>query len=378
MLQKHSLPRFATLCTLALAFASPFAHADSFTQTNLVSDIPGKANTTDPNLINPWGVSFNATSPFWTANQGTGTATLFDGAGNINPLVVSIPGSTTGAPPTGPTGTVFNTGTGFTLTNGGSALFVFDTLNGTIVGWNGGSGTNGQVVATTAGAVFTGLAQASNGTATLLYAANSAPGGGIDVFDSSWAPKTVSGGFVDPNLPAGFVPFNIQAIGGNLYVTYAQLGPGGAPMPGGFVDEYDANGNLLHRIASGGPLFAPWGVVIAPAGFGSLANDILIGNFGNGEILAYDPNTFAFVSTLDGSDGQPIINDHLWALTTRTGGANNNTSAVYFTAGINDEKDGLFGELTSAVPEPSTIVGTASGMLALALTKLRGKLARRS
>ena len=227
------------------------------------------------------------------------------------------------------------------------------------------------------GAVYTGLAQASVGTSTFIYAANSAPGGGINVFNSSWTQTTVPGGFVDPNLPAGFVPFNIQAINGNLYVTYALLGPGGAPMPGGFVDEYDANGNLLHRIASGGSLFAPWGVVIAPGGFGSLANDLLIGNFGNGEILAYDPNTFAFVNTVDGADGLPLINDHLWALDTRTGGTNNNLNAVYFTAGINGEQDGLFGDIVFT-PEPATIFGTASGMLALALAKLRGKMAKRS
>ncbi len=376
MRQNPSLPRLAAVCTFALAFASPLAYADSFTQTNLVSDIPGKANTTDPNLINPWGVSFNATSPFWTANQGAGNTTLFDGAGNINSLVVTIPGAA--APPSGPTGTVFNTGTtGYTLTTGGSALFVFDTLNGTIVAWNGGAGTTGQVVATTPGAIYTGLAQASNGVSTLLYAANSAPGGGINVFNSAWAPTTVPGGFVDPTLPAGFVPFNIQAINGNLYVTYAQLGPGGVAMPGGFVDEFDANGNLLHRIASDGPLFAPWGVVIAPAGFGSLANDILIGNFGNGEILAFDPNTFAFVNTVDGANGLPLINDGLWALATRTGGTNNNLNAVYFTAGINGEQDGLFGDIVFT-PEPATIVGTASGLVFLALSKLKGKLSRRS
>ncbi len=377
MLQDQPLSRLAlVVCTLALAFAPAFARADSFTQTNLVSDIPGLGKTTDANLINPWGVSFNATSPFWTSNQGTGTATLFDGAGNINALVVTIPG--VAAPPTGPTGTVFNSGTGFTLSNGNSAVFVFDTLNGTIVGWNGGIGTTGQVMATTTGAVYTGLAEASNGVSTLLYAANSAPGGGINVFNSSWTPTTVSGGFHDPNLPAGFVPFNIQAINGNLFVTYAQLGPGGVAMPGGFVDEFDANGNLLHRIASGGSLFAPWGVVIAPAGFGSLANDILIGNFGNGEILAFDPTTFAFVNTVDGSNGLPITNDNLWALETRTGGTNDNLNAVYFTAGINGEKDGLFGELTATAPEPSTIVGTASGLIALALSKLKGKLPKRS
>jgi uncharacterized protein (TIGR03118 family) len=369
-------PLVKTACALALWFAPAFALADSYTQTNLVSNVPGLANTTDPNLINPWGVAFSATSPFWTSNQGSGTATLFDGAGNINPLVVTIPGVTTG--PSGPTGQVFNTfTTGFTLPKGGSASFIFDTLNGTIVAWNGGSGTLGQVVATTPGAIYTGLAQASNGTSTFLYAANSAPGGGINVFNSNWAPITPSGTFTDPNLPAGLVPFNVQTLNGNLYVTYAALGPGGAPMSGGVVDEYDANGNFIKRIASGGSLFAPWGIVFAPSGFGEFSNDLLIGNFGNGEILAYNPTTDAFLGTLDGTNGQPLVNGALWALETRTGGANVNTSAVYFTAGINDEQGGLFGEITET-PEPTTIFGTATGLIALALAKFRGKIVRNS
>jgi uncharacterized protein (TIGR03118 family) len=190
---------------------------------------------------------------------------------------------------------------------------------------------------------------------------------------------TFSGKFVDPNLPAGLVPFNIQNIGGNLYVTYATLGPGGVPMPGGVVDEFDANGNLLKRIAangSGGPLFAPWGIVIAPSGFGAFSNELLIGNFGNGEIDAYDATTDMFLGTLDGTNGQPIINDHLWALETRTG-AGFDPNAVYFSAGINDEADGLFGEITE-VPEPATIFGTAFGLAALALSRIRQRLQSRA
>jgi uncharacterized protein (TIGR03118 family) len=377
MPQNQPITRLVTaMGTLALALATTCSHADSFTQTNLVSDVPGMAANTDPNLKNPWGVAFSATSPFWTSDQGTGLATLYNAAGTPQGLVVTIPGSAT--PPSGPTGMVFSNLAGQFPVNGTPATFIFDTLNGTIVGWNGG--TTATVEATTPGAIYTGLAQATSGSSTFLYAADST--GHINVFNSSWTSlnnTTFSGKFVDPNLPAGLVPFNIQNIGGNLYVTYATLGPGGVPMPGGVVDEFDANGNLLKRIAangSGGPLFAPWGIVIAPSGFGAFSNDLLIGNFGNGEIDAYDATTDMFLGTLDGTNGQPIINDHLWALETRTG-AGFDPNAVYFSAGINDEADGLFGEITE-VPEPATIFGTAFGLAALALSRIRQRLQSRA
>jgi uncharacterized protein (TIGR03118 family) len=375
-MSKHlPIDRFVqAACMIALAFAPTYVHADSFTQTNLVSNVPGLANTTDPNLKNPWGVSFSATSPFWISNQAAGNSTLYDGAGNIVPLVVSIP---PGGPPSGPTGQVFNGGPGFLLSNNSSANFIFSTLNGTIAGWNGGLGTAAQQIVSTSGAVYTGLAQSSTGGSTFLYAADTT--GQIHVFDSGWHDVTGSmfaGKFADSSLPAGFTPFNIQAIGSNLYVTYAQVTQMGSPLPGGFVDEYDANGNLIKRIATGGPLSAPWGVTLAPAGFGSFSNDLLIGNFGNGEILAYNPTTDAFLGTLNGPNGQPLVNSFLWALETRTGGTNSNLNAVYFTAGIDNQQDGLFGEITagpSPVPEPETIVETAFGLITFALYKVRSR-----
>jgi uncharacterized protein (TIGR03118 family) len=365
-----SIDRFMkTACTIVLAFAPAYVRADSvtFTQTNLVSDVPGLANTTDPNLQNPWGVSFSATSPFWISNQATGTATLYDGAGNITPLVVTIPSSVT--PPSGPTGQVFNSGPGFLLGNGNPSRFIFDTLNGTIAGWNGG--TSAIKMASTPGAVYTGLAKNTSGGSTFLYAADSA--GEIHVFNSSWTDVTgtmFAGKFVDPGLPAGFAPFNIQTIGSNLYVTYAALTPMGSPLPGGFVDEYDANGNFIKRVATGGPLSAPWGITLAPAGFGAFSNDLLVGNFGSGQIVAYDPTTDALLGTINGANGQPIVNPFLWALETRTGGSNVDTNAVYFTAGINNQKDGLFGEI-SLVPEPATIFETAFGLVAVVLSGVR-------
>jgi uncharacterized protein (TIGR03118 family) len=371
MPQNPPISHLATaICTLALAFAPTFLHADSFTQTNLVSDIPGLAANTDPNLKNPWGVAFSATSPFWTSDQRTGLSTLYNAAGVPQALVVTIPGSAT--PPSGPTGMVFSNQAGSFLVNGNPATFIFDTLNGTLAGWNGGT-TAVQMAATT-GAIYTGLASASAGGSNFLYAANSAPGGQINVFNSAWAPVASPGGFTDPNLPAGLVPFNIQNIGGNLYVTYAQLGPGGTPLPGGVVDEYDANGSFLKRIATGGPLSAPWGIVLAPSSFGSFSNDLLIGNFGNGEILAYDATTDLFLGTVNGANGQPLINDHLWALETRAGVNGFDPNAVYFAAGINNEANGLFGAITAITPEPATIFGTATGLIALALSRIKRTL----
>ncbi len=351
------------MSTLALAIAPACVQADTFTQTNLVSDVSGLAANTDPNLKNPWGVSFSPTSPFWVSDQATGVATLYNATGVPNALVVTIPGTTTG--PQGPTGQVFNSTTGFLLTNGNGlkATFIFDGLNGVISGWNG---TTAVVQATTPGAVYTGLALATSATGPTLYAANSTPGGGINVFSSGFAPETLAGNFTDPNLPAGFVPFNIQNLNGNLYVTYM-----GSSLSGGIVDEYDTNGNFITRIATNGPLAAPWGIVFAPSGFGAYSNDLLIGNFGNGEIDVYDPTTDAFLGTLDGSNGQPLVNDFLWALETRAPGGTFDPNAVYFTAGINGQQDGLFGEITANTPEPSTIVGTATGLIALALAGLR-------
>jgi uncharacterized protein (TIGR03118 family) len=338
--------------------------ASSYAQTNLVSDIPGMAQTTDANLKNPWGVSFTATSPFWVSNQVTNTATLYSGTGStIAPIIVSIP--------SGPTGQVNNTSAGFLGANGSPASFIFATLGGGIYAWNGGNGTGPNPPApatpegTVPGAVFTGLAQAGN----FLYAANGAGAGGINVFNSLWAPTTLAGSFTTPGLPAGYVPYNIQNVGGQLYVEYTN-GSNGA------VSIFDTNGNFVKQlIAPGGShLDEPWGVVIAPSGFGSFANDLLVGNEGNGEINAFDPTTGAFLGTLTGTDGNPIVNGALWALAVRTGGTFD-TTAVYLTAGINDEQDGLFAKL-NAVPEPFSIGLSALGFLAVGFAAARRRRTR--
>jgi uncharacterized protein (TIGR03118 family) len=315
----------------------------TFGQTNLVSDMPGLAAVTDPNLENPWGISFAPTSPFWVSNQVSNNSTLYSGDGSPTPLVVSVAG--------GPTGQVFTGASSFT----GSPLFTFATLGGSIYTWNMANASTAQLAANTPGASYTGLALNSTGSGSFLYAANGATGK-IDVFDSSFAPASLSGTFTDPSLPAGYVPYNIQTVNGQLYVEYANFGTGK-----GAVSVFDANGNFVKELVApgGSQLNEPWGVVMAPAGFGSFANDLLVGNLGNGEINAFDPGTGAFLGTLDGSNGQPIVNDGLWSLTTRTG-AGFDANAVYFSAGINGQKDGLFGRLDpaaapAAVPEPLSV-----------------------
>jgi len=357
----------------AIAFLSQPAWAGFiYVQSNLVSNGAVPAANTDPNLINPWGLAFSATSPFWVSDQGTGVATLYSGAGVAIPLVVSIPSGST--PPTGPTGQVFNSApTGSFPVSGTSAKFIFDTLSGTIDAWN--AGTTAAVEATTAGAVYTGLALDNASTSYYLYAANSAGTGSIDVYDSNFNKVTLSGDFVDPNAIAGYVPFNIQNIGGTLYVEYAELGPTGIPIAGstGYVDEFDSSGNFITRLTSGGALDAPWGITLAPAtGFGTFSGDLLIGNFGNGEINAFNPTTGAFLGTLTNASGAPIVNQYLWALDFGNGGTGFSSTSLYFTAGVNNQTGGLFGSIAAvATPEPATLPIAAVGLLSILLVGLR-------
>jgi uncharacterized protein (TIGR03118 family) len=354
---------------VALCLLSATVMSGAIVQTNLDSDIPGMAANTDSNLKNPWGISFSATSPFWISDQVSNVSTLYAGTGVPAALIVTVPG--------GPTGQVFNSaGAGnFPVPGpgaGAAANFIFDTLGGSIYAWNGSAGTTAQLVATTPGASFTGLALASNASGNFLYAANSAGTGGIDVFNSNFAPVTLSGSFKDPGLPAGYVPYNIQNINGSLYVEYEN--PANQRTLGqGVVSVFDANGNLIKElIGPGGQLEAPWGVTIAPVGFDGFSGDLLVGNFGNGEINAFNPTTGAFIATLTDSNGNPIVNQDLWALAVRTG-AGFNPNAVYFDAGINRQLDGLFGELTQA-PEPGSVVMGALGFTTLGLIVRRRRL----
>ena len=320
------------------------------------------AANTDPNLKNPWGVSFGPSTPFWISDQGTNKTTLYSGAGVPAALVVNMLPAT--GVPVGPTGQVFNSGPGYVLSNGNPALFLFSTLAGTIDGWNPGDGTSTEIAATRTGS-YTGLAIPSNNAG--LYAANFGAAR-IDAFNPSFGAATLAGTFTDPNLPSGYSPYNIQFLNGSLYVEYAQVNTTThRPQVGaglGFVDVFNLDGTLKQRLISGGALNVPWGITMAPSTFGSFANDLLVGNFGDGRINAFDPTTGAFVGTLSSASGD-IVNSGLWALEFRTGGPGVNPNALYITAGINGEADGLFASIQVA-PEPGTLAIMGLGLAFLA------------
>jgi uncharacterized protein (TIGR03118 family) len=344
-------------------------------QAFLVSQGFAPAANVDPRLINPWGMSFSSTSPFWISDQGMGLSTLYNSAGAPQALVVAIPGSATG--PSGPTGQVFNATSGFQLTPGNPARFIFANLDGTISGWNPAvAPTDAIVAATTIGAVYTGLASGSSASGNFLYAANNAAGT-IDVFDQNFQPTSLLGGFVDPNLPAGLAPFNVANIGGTLYVTYATPGPTAdeAALGTGVVDRFSLDGVFLDRFVTGdvsNNVLSPWGVVQAPDSFGAFANAILIGNFAeeDGFINAFASDGTYLGMLMEGSD--PFNVPYLWALETRASGSGFDSSAVFFTAGIGDEEHGLFGQLNS-VPEPASWAMMLMGFGAVGLAMRRRK-----
>lgn len=362
----HGLGRLRNVLALGLvavlAILAPVASAaasqpgNSYHQTNLVSDLPGMAQLTDPDLVNPWGLAASPTSPVWVANNGTSKATLYRGFVDGSPiakvpLVVSIPGGA-------PTGQVFNPTPGFVVHSGtasGPAAFIFDSEAGLVTGWNPGvppppPSTQAQVGASVPDAIYKGLAIASTTDGTFLYAANFHQGR-IDVFDSSFNLVHLSGNFQDPEIPPGFAPFNVQELGGLLYVTYAKQDAAReddvAGPALGFVDVYSTSGQLLRHLIEHGQLNAPWGLALAPAGFGRFSGALLVGNFGNGRINAYDPTTGEFLGRLRHEDNSPVQIDGLWALRFGNGVIGNQTTLL-FSAGIDDEAHGLFGALQAA------------------------------
>jgi uncharacterized protein (TIGR03118 family) len=377
-------------------------------QTNLVSDLPGVAQHLDPNLVNPWGISQASGSPLWISDNNAGVSTLYDGQGVAQPppprgpLIVSIPapGDPLGASGT-PTGTVFNidggAAGGFKVSGvsstgaatSASAIFLFATEDGTIVGWNPGvnpanfdpakAGTYGIIAVDNSanptadnGAVYKGLAIATGpsgaifasdpDSTSVIYASNFRAGT-IDVYDTKFNPVTLTGGaFTDPNLPTGYAPFNVQVLGGKVYVTYAlQDADKHDDVAGphhGFVDVYNLDGTGETRLISGGALDSPWGLAFAPSGFAGLTAPngdpvLLVGNFGNGFINAFDGTTGAALGRLKDPDGEPIQIDGLWGLRFGTGGAGTDTNTLYFTAGLFGESHGLLGTLTTAAPGSS-------------------------
>jgi uncharacterized protein (TIGR03118 family) len=349
----------AILLPVAVGQGAP---PNRFAQTNLVSDIPGVAQITDPNLVNPWGLSAIGTSPLWVADNGTNRSTLYTGGVNgsppqIVPLVVRIAGGA----PTGTVGNDTGSATDFLVTTSmgtAPANFIFASESGNITAWSHAvSGTVAQhQFGSGPAAVYKGLALGSAGGANYLYATNFRQNR-IDVFDGAFNRVTFPSGpfaadaFTDPTLPAGFAPFGIQLIKGELYVSYAKqdaakhddvAGPGN-----GFVDVFDTNGVMVTRLISQGALNSPWGMALAPSGFGGFAGMLLVGNFGNGRIHVYDPTTGALRGTLIGTNGRDIQINGLWGL--RFGnGTFADPSALVFAAGIGDESHGLLGELTLA------------------------------
>jgi uncharacterized protein (TIGR03118 family) len=341
------------LTTAGSASASSYpsghhAAVHGVTQTDLVSDQPGKAQLTDPNLVNAWGLSRGPNSPLWVSNAGTMTSTLYNGAVNGSPagtvpLVVKIPG--------GPvTGQTFNGTTGFDVPGTTTpASFLFATVGGTISAWAGSSGTQAVVAATTPGAAYTGLTLATSPFGPLLLAADFHDNR-VDVFNSSFQKLDVSGLFHDSSLPRDYAPFNVQVLGGNVYVTYAQQDATKqvdvAGSGHGFVDEFTSYGTLVKRIASRGSLDSPWGLVIAPSSFGRFSNDLLVGNFGDGTIHAYNPTTGRSLGTLTDTQGRTVRIDKLWGLITGDAVAGG-TDSVWFSAGPDNGTHGLLGTLTA-------------------------------
>ncbi len=358
----------------------------AYRQTNLLSDVPGLAPLQDPLLINPWGISFRGTSPFWIANNGTSTSQLISGDVAGSPAVLN-PGLQTITIPGGlPTGTVGNSTTSFVLPGPCAiascpAAFIFASITGNIVGWNpnapAAGSVTGVIAASNPGHVYTGLAIGSNGGGNRLYAADFASGT-IDVYNPTFALTTTAGGFADPTIPttAGntFHPYNIQNIGGLLYVLYAKVGTSGLPEDGvgnGFVRRFNTDGvrDLTFGI-NNGPLNSPWGVTIAPATFGIFGNALLIGNFGEGNpsIHAYNPTTGAFLGTIQDQSGNGIVIEELWALQFGNGVNGGDTSSLYFTAGIGEEEHGLFGKLRPTTASATSLIQLAADEFAVGET----------
>ncbi len=370
-----------------------------YAASNLISDGAVAADHVNPNLVNPWGLAAPNPGDFWDGNNGVGTSSLFDSAGNVNTGLpfVTIPPPAGSTDTAAPTGVVFNGGGSFAITNGtksGSSIFIFATEDGTISGWNPNVSTNGSSPSTQAflavdssasGAVFKGLTILTVPAGSALSAgryllATDFHNGVIDAFDQNFMPVNLpAGAFHDPAIPAGFAPFGIQSVGGNLYVTYAKQDPDkhdDVAGPGnGYVDVYSPSGLLLQRLGGGGTQLAlnsPWGVTVAPANFGQFSNDILVGNFGDSHINAFDPTTGKFLGQLTDAAGKPIElnggvpgsdSKGLWSVFGFPAATGNPSDSIFFTSGFNDESDGLFGSLTAVQ------VATASTKSSVVVTK---------
>jgi uncharacterized protein (TIGR03118 family) len=358
------------LATVVAVCSIESANAQSaYAQHNLVSDVAGLANSTDTNLVNPWGIAFSPTGPFWISDNHSGLSTVYDSAGTPQTLIVSIPTAAGGTPPGAPTGIVFNNTTNF-IVETNKAAFIFAGEDGTISAWS--SGTNAVLKAdnSTSETIYKGLALASSGGSNYLYATDF-HNGKIDVFDANFRQVTLAGSFLDPGIPVGYAPFGIESFGTNLFVTYAKQDANKeddvSGLGNGFVDVFDTSGNLVKRFASNGQLNSPWGMAMAPATFGEFGGDLLIGNFGDGRINAFDPVNGVFLGTLATTNGVPVSIEGLWGVKFGNGGKGGNVNTLYFTAGISGggaiEDHGLFGSIEVTLPiQIDSIAATASNL----------------
>jgi uncharacterized protein (TIGR03118 family) len=379
-IMRKSLKLFLGLSCIPFVFNSPVqGQSNSYSQKNLVSDSTGAGPVKDPNLINPWGVAFFPGAPFWVSDNNSGFSTLYDKNGNIQSLVVKIPPPTGSSNPATPTGIVANndpSATDFSVNYNGTiapSAFIFSTEDGTISGWNGGAGgsstnailavDNSAKPSPAAGAVYKGLAMITNSTGTFLLVANFRSGK-VEVYDVNFKSAVLAGSFTDltpPAVPAGsgspgWAPFGIHVINNQVVVTYAlQDAPMHDPLHiagAGFVDLFDLNGNMLRRITMDSHLNAPWGAVMAPQSFGAFGGKLLVGNFGDGTIDAFDLTTGNFIDQMKQANGTVITNLSLWDLVFDPTGKTGDPNTLYFTAGGMNEAQGLFGAITASPATP--------------------------
>jgi uncharacterized protein (TIGR03118 family) len=365
----------ACVVVVAVTLVPALAQAESkgsYREIKLVSDQPGVAMFRDPNLVNAWGLSRSSSSPWWVSDNGKGVSTLYKGDGTAVPLVVTIPTPPGGTPPATPTGTVFNDASAthpdeFVVSasgKSGPSFFLFATEDGTISGWNRQVDGTHAILAvdrsmakqgTLQGAVYKGLANGQRHGHDFLYATNFRFGT-VEMFDAQFH---LVGSFTDRKLADDcpmpgqcFAPFGIQNIEGRLYVTYAlqdaEKHDDAAGAGNGFVDVFNTDGTLLRRFAAHGPLNSPWGLALAPKGFGEFSGDLLVGNFGDGRINAFDVHSGRFQGQMKDEKEQPITIAGLWALAFGNGAQAGGLNELFFSSGPDDEQHGLFGKILAA------------------------------
>jgi uncharacterized protein (TIGR03118 family) len=355
------------LCALRV-FAAATPPGNGYVIHNLVADQPGMADFTDKNLVNPWGIDDSAAGPFWVNDGGTGLSTVYTSSGSVSSTLAIVPPGAGQSSPSVATGVIWNGTSGFAVQPGKVPSFIFCTANGTISGWASSvDATHAQLMVdnSASGAVYYGCAVSGRTTATnpLLYVANF-KSGAIEVYDTNYKPATVPGGFTDSSVPAGYGPFNIWNIGGSLYVLYAQQNTAktgwvnGAGL--GQVAVFDLNGNLIKHLISGGALNAPWGVAMSGPNFGAFSNALLVGNFGDGAINAYDPKAGTLLGTLADTQGNTIHIPGLWAVYPGNGGSGGDGNAIYFAAGGASQNHGILGSIQAAPVVAAGAIGNAA------------------